>query len=91
MIPEPIAEFLEDGVGIHVGSRNSRFEPNGARALAIAVHPDRTHLTVFISTVALERLLPDLESNRQVAISCGRPVDERACQVKGVFISARPA
>jgi hypothetical protein len=35
--------------------------------------------------------VPDLESNGQAALVFARPPDERACQVKGVFIEARAA
>ena len=73
MIDAELKAFLEDAVGIHLGTRNAELEPNGARA------------------VAAERVLPDLEANGQAAVSFGRPVDERACQVKGVFEGARDA
>ena len=42
---------------------------------------------VYVATVAAELVLPDLESGGQAAVSFGRPVDERACQVKGVFVA----
>ena len=46
---------------------------------------------ISTAKVAAERLLPDLESNGQAAVSFGRPIDERACQVKGVFEGVRDA
>ncbi len=52
---------------------------------------DGRQLIVYVAKVAAERLLPDLQSNGQAAVSFGRPVDERACQVKGVFLDARDA
>jgi hypothetical protein len=36
-------------------------------------------------------LLPDLADNGRVAVSFGRPVDDRACQVKGDMVSVRVA
>jgi hypothetical protein len=89
MIDEQLAAFLEDGVGVHVGTRNAQFEPNGARAIAVSVHPDRAHLTVYLSGVAAERILPDLQSNGLAAVVFARPTDERACQVKGTYVAAR--
>jgi hypothetical protein len=91
MINRTLAGFLEEGVGIHIATRNSEFLPNGARALAVKVDEDGTHLVVYVSSVAARRLLPDLEANGQAAVGFGRPVDERACQVKGVFVNARAA
>lgn len=91
MIDRDLAAFLEGEVGIHLGTCNASLEPNGVRAVAAAVEEDGTHLVVYVATVAAARVLPDLESGGQAAVSFGRPVDERACQVKGVFVSARDA
>jgi len=91
MIDRQLADFLEGAVGLHVGTRNDQLEPNGARGVAAAVDADGSHLTVYVARVAAERLLPDLESNGQVTVSFARPVDDRACQVKGAFVSAREA
>ncbi len=91
MIFGPLAEFLQGGIGIHVGTRDRQLRPNGARALAVRVDPDGVHFEVFLATVAAARLMPDLESNGQAAVVFGRPTDDRACQVKGVFAGARGA
>jgi hypothetical protein len=91
MIPPELAAFLQEGLGMHVGTRNAALEPNGVRALAIRVDPDGDHLTVFVPSIAAARVLPDLQSNQQITVSFGRPIDERACQVKGVFVDARDA
>ena len=91
MIDRQLAQFLEDGVGIHIGTRNADLQPNGARAIAVKVEEDGEHVIVFIAKVAARRVLPDLEANGQAALVFGRPTDERACQVKGTFVSVRPA
>jgi hypothetical protein len=90
MIDQQLTTFLHDGVGIHLGTRNAAFEPNGARAISVRVDPDGKHITVYMAAVAAERVLPDLESNGQAAVVLARPTDERACQVKGTFVSAGP-
>jgi hypothetical protein len=90
MIDQQLAGFLEDGVGIHIGTRNARFEPNGARAISAKVEDDGKHLVVYMAGVAAQRVLPDLEANGLAAVVFARPTDERACQVKGTFVSARP-
>ena len=91
MIDRDLAAFLEEGVGIHIGTRTAGMEPNGARAIAVSVDPDGTHLVVYVSRVAAARILPDLEANGQAAVGFGRPIDDRACQVKGVFTGVRDA
>ena len=91
MIDAALAAFLEEGVGIHIGTRNAALQPNGARAIAVRVEPDGAHLVVYVARVAAARILPDLEANGQAAVGFGRPVDDRACQVKGVFAGVRDA
>jgi hypothetical protein len=91
MIDRQLASFLQEGLGIHIGVRNERLEPNGARAAAVRVDDDGQHLVVYVAEVAARRVMPGLESNGQAAVLFGRPVDDRSCQVKGTFVSARPA
>jgi hypothetical protein len=90
MIDPSLAEFLEEGLGIHLGTRNARLEPNGVRAVAAFVEPDGHHLVAFVPNVAIARVLPDLEANGQAAVVFGRPIDDRSCQLKGDFLEARP-
>ena len=47
------------------------------------------HIVVYLAEVAAARVMPDLEANGQAAVVFGRPIDERACQVKGEFVGAR--
>ena len=91
MIDSQLAAFLQEGVGIHIGTRDEARRPNGARAIAVRVDHGGEHLVVYVSSVAAVRLMADLESNGQAAVSFGRPIDDRACQVKGTFVDARPA
>lgn len=89
MIGPELASFLEEGLGIHLGSRSAELDPNGARALAAKVEADGTMLAVYLSTAAAEIVLPDLQANGQVAVLFGRPVDDRSVQVKGAFLDIR--
>jgi len=91
MIDSALAAFFEQGVGIHIGTRNEHLHPNGARAVAVKVEEAGSHLVVYVSEIAATRLRSDLESNGQAAVVFGRPEDERSCQVKGVVVGVRPA
>jgi len=91
MISGELAGFLQQGIGIYVGTRNAELEPNGARAIAARVEEDGARLIIYLADVAAARLLPDLHANGQAAVTFGRPVDERAVQVKGTFVAARAA
>lgn len=91
MIDDPLAAFLEEGLALTLGTRNARLEPNGARAVAIRVDPDRTTVVVYVPRVAAAPILDDLAANGQAAVGVARPVDDRACQVKGTFVESWPA
>jgi hypothetical protein len=91
MIGPELAAFLEQGVGIHIGTRNNQLHPNGARAVAAKVEASGSQLVVYVAEIAAVRLRADLESNGQAAVVFGRPEDERSCQVKGVFVDSRSA
>ena len=91
MIDATLRAFLEQGLSLHVATRDRDMRPVGARALALRVDEDRVHLTVYVAQVAMERLLVSLDASRQVAVDIGRPEDDRACQVKGVFERAGDA
>jgi hypothetical protein len=87
MIDPALASFLQQGLGIHVGTRTAGLHPGGSRALAARVDPDGRSLVVYIARSGAERILPDLEDNGQIAVTFGRPEDERSCQVKGVVVA----
>lgn len=91
MIDRQLAGFLEEGLGINIATRDERLRPGGARAVAVKVEEDGLHLLVYVADIAAARVLPDLQSNRQAAVVFGRPEDDRSCQVKGIFLDARPA
>jgi len=90
-IEPELATFLQEGLAIHIATRNDKLEPWGSRVTAIKIDDDREHATVFVPEVAAKRIVADLESNGQVALGFVRPADERACQLKGVFVDSRPA
>ena len=85
MIDKELAAFLEEGVGIQIGTRSATLEPNGARVVAVRVEDGGTRITAFVPARAFALVASDLESNGQAALVFARPPDERSCQVKGVF------
>lgn len=89
MIDRELATFLEEGIAIHLGTRNARLEPSSARVVAVTVEAGGRHVIAHVPTVAAGRVLPDLEANGFAALVFARPTDDRSCQVKGVFVSSR--
>ncbi|MEW6319517.1 MAG: pyridoxamine 5'-phosphate oxidase family protein [Acidobacteriota bacterium] len=91
MIDTALASFLQGSVSIHVGTRNERLEPSGTPATAARVEDDGRHLVVFVPAAAAPRIVPNLEANGHAAVVFVRPIDEKACQVKGTFTGVRSA
>jgi len=91
VIPPAVASFLQEGLSIHVATRDARLVPLGARALALVVRDEGRAVTVYLADSAARRLRAALDVSRQAAVNVGRPSDDRACQVKGVLEAIRPA
>jgi hypothetical protein len=91
MIDADLARFLEGGLAIHIATRDANLEPDGTRIPAVKVDDGGACLTVYVPKVSEARVLPNLLDNGQAAVCFVRPIDERACQIKGTFLSAREA
>jgi hypothetical protein len=91
MIAPELAAFLEEGLAIHLGTRDEQLAPNGTHVVGVKVDDDGSQLVVYVAKTSATHVLRDLRSNRQAAVVFARPTDDRACQVKGIFVSARPA
>jgi hypothetical protein len=89
MLDRTLTEFLEQGLAIHIGTRNARMEPNGCRVTAVMVEDQGRQLLAYLPKAATPAVLADLRDNGQAALSFARPADDRAVQVKGQFIDAR--
>jgi hypothetical protein len=87
-LDDDMAGFIQQGLAIHIGTRNERLEPNGARVAAVAVGKDRQHVIAYVPAVSAPRVLRDLQANGQAALAFARPVDDRAAQVKGEFVDS---
>lgn len=91
MLDRRLTEFLEMGLAIHIGTRDERLRPNGGRVTAVRVEDEGRHIVAFIPKAAAGAVLEDLRRNGQAALSCTRPADDRAVQVKGELVSMRDA
>ena len=91
MLDKSLTEFLELGLAIHIGTRDSRLRPNGCVVTAVRVEEQGRHLVAFIPKSVTPAVFDDLRGNGQAAISFTRPADDKAVQVKGEFISLADA
>jgi hypothetical protein len=91
MLDKNLTEFLEQGLAIHIGTRDARLMPNGGRVTGVRVEDGGRLIVAFVPRAANRAVLDDLQNNGQAALSCTRPTDDRAVQVKGEFVSLRDA
>jgi Pyridoxamine 5'-phosphate oxidase len=91
LISDEVADFIESGLSINIGTRNGKLEPDGAIAWAVQVHADRSQLTLYLHKEAAKAMLRNLRVHPEIAVLFERPTSHRACQVKGSFVSKRPA
>ena len=91
MIEPQLARFLEEGLGLYIGTRDAGLAPEGARAAALKIEADGRRLVAYVAEAAFSRLRENIEANGLVAVSVARPVDDRACQIKGTVVSVRHA
>ena len=91
MIPQPLLDLLHTGVSVMIGTRDEALMPECTRAWGIRVEPDGASVTVFVTETISRRTLANLRENGRIAITCTRPSDHTACQLKGTVRLIRPA
>ena len=91
MIPASMVELLQTGVSVVVGTRDETLMPECTRAWGIRVGKDRTSVTIFLTEAISRKTLDNLKENGLIAISCTRPTDHVACQIKGRLRTIREA
>lgn len=91
MIPQAMLDLLETGVSVVVGTRDATLTPECTRAWGIRVGKDRASVTIYLTEAISGKTLQNLKDNGQIAISCTRPTDHIACQLKGRLRGIRPA
>lgn len=87
MLDRTLTEFLEQGLAIHIGTRDARLRPNGCVVTAVRVEDEGRQLVAFVPRAVTPAVFDDLRSNGQAAISFTRPSDDKAVQVKGEFVA----
>ena len=91
MIPPQMIDLLETGVSVVVGTRDASLTPECTRAWGLHVKEDRKSITIFLTEAISGKTIQNLRENEQIAISCTRPTDHMACQLKGRARTIRPA
>ena len=90
MIPDRVVEVLGGPAFIQIGSRDEALRPAHTFAVGAIVHDDRQTVTVFVPTARSDRVLRDLQENGRIALGMAL-VSHESYQVKGTYVSSRPA
>ena len=88
-LSEELAEFIESGVSMLVGTRDASLRPQVQRAVGAVVGADRESLTVFLTKAIAAKSVANLEDNGCIALTMSRPYDHRSLQVKGKVLGMR--
>ena len=91
MVSREVAAFLESGVSLLVGTRDSRLVPEAIRAFGARVESGAEEATVFLPVAPAARTLANLRENSRIAVCFSRPGDHRSVQLKGGVVSIREA
>ena len=89
-MPDRVVEVLRGPAIMFVGTRDAGLRPAHTWAVGAIVHDDRRTVTFFVPQSRSARLLSDLRDNGRVAFDFGW-VSHEAYQLKGVYLSSRPA
>jgi hypothetical protein len=90
-IGEELAAFLRSGLAITVATRDGELQPDGAWGWAVEVEDGGREILLYLYEAAAAAMLRNLERHPEIAAVLDQPTSHRACQVKGRFLSARPA
>lgn len=90
-IPAELAAFLEEPLFVDVATRSGAMLPEATDATAMTVDAAQGLVTLYIPERSAGPTLANLRDNGQIAVNASRPSDHRTIQLKGTFVSERPA
>ena len=87
-IDDELKSFLESGVSVIVGTRDSGLVPEITRAWGPSVSEDRRSIRLCVPLATSRKTLENLEENGQIAVSFSLPTTYKTVQLKGRYIEA---
>jgi hypothetical protein len=91
VITPELAEFIESGISVLVGTRDARLRPDCVRGAGVRADAAAGTLTVFLPAATAERALANLADNGRIAVTITRAIDHRSLQLKGGALEVRPS
>jgi len=90
MISDRVVEVIHGPAWMQAGTRDESLHSAQTFVVGAAVHPDQETVTFFVPESRSARILSDLKNNGRVALAVAL-LSHEAYQLKGVYISSRPA
>jgi hypothetical protein len=84
------AAFIQGGVSVVVGARDTGNVPRLARAIGCRVADDRRRVTVYLSAFQAATLLAAIRAQGAIAVAFNQPSTHRAYQLKGTDAEVVP-
>lgn len=91
MIHPELADYLQSGISILLGTRDAGLVPACARGVGVRVEPGGAEVTLFVPRATGANIVANLEDNGRLAVTFSRPVDHRSIQLKGRVVAIRDA
>jgi hypothetical protein len=82
-IDDQLKAFLESGVSVLVGTRDSGLNPEITRAWGVRVSKDRRSVRLCVPLATSRKTLENLDENGQIAVSFSLPTSYKTIQLKG--------
>lgn len=90
-ITAELKDFLESGVSVVVGTRDSACVPEAVRAWGPRVGRDGRSVSLCFALATSGRTLNNIRDNGRVAVTFAQPTNYKTIQLKGRFLgTARP-
>jgi hypothetical protein len=73
----------------HLVTRSATLAPTSALGFGVRIEPGTSNVTVFVPARVAPFVLENLRDNGQMALTAVNPLDNRAVQIKGVWLGER--
>jgi hypothetical protein len=90
-LPAALVAMIEQGVSIHVASRDGNLRASVMRALGSSLDPVADRITVFVSRSQAAQVLRDVEECGRIAVMFSQPSTHLTLQVKSSRVAVRDA
>ncbi|HKX45324.1 MAG TPA: pyridoxamine 5'-phosphate oxidase family protein, partial [Planctomycetota bacterium] len=86
-----LAQFVQSGLSIQVGTRSASLLPEAVRAVGARVEEGGAEVTVFVPAATGARTVANARENGRIAVCFARIEDHKTIQLKGTVVAAEPA